>query len=208
MAGHVAHAQAELAAALVEIERAGLEDRLVVARVEVAQGDEVAQQADEVTVVAHQALERVDLAGRGLGGEVLVDQAGERGAGAVGEQPPHVGDRKHGHRVGRHRRHPGAMGGEAPGQVLPFGLGEDFARAQDGGDDLVAQRGDARLPGRVQPDRQRQRAARAHKRERQCGDRGRGGIERLQRELDIGGVGRVERGGGALAKAARRQRVK
>ena len=73
MTAHVGYAQAELATALVEVQRTGLKDGLLVTTVEIAEGDEVAQQLDEVAVVARQALERIDLRGRGFRGQILLD---------------------------------------------------------------------------------------------------------------------------------------
>ena len=61
--GRVVDAQAEPAAALIEVERAGLEHRLVLATIEVPEAHEVSSQPREISVVAHQPFDGFD-AGR------------------------------------------------------------------------------------------------------------------------------------------------
>src|SRR5207247_11249987 len=52
MARRIFHDEAKFATALVEIKRAGLENRLLFAAIKIAEGDEIVEQLEKVAVVA------------------------------------------------------------------------------------------------------------------------------------------------------------
>src|SRR5690606_41727026 len=106
-------ASAVLTTVLVEEQGTGLKEDLLVTPVEIAEGDEVAQQLDEVAVVARQALERVDLFGSGFGSQILLDEGLEPGAYAARQQRAQFGDVHRGERVGGSRADPCPIGGKA-----------------------------------------------------------------------------------------------
>jgi hypothetical protein len=60
VAGRVLHLDAQLAAATVDIERAGLERRPPVGRVEIAERDEIVEQRAQIAVLADEAVDGVD----------------------------------------------------------------------------------------------------------------------------------------------------
>ena len=79
--GGVFDAHAEVATAAVEIKRADLEDGLAAAGVEIAEGDEVAQELEQVAVVTDEAVHDDDLVHGGFERLVLGDGGGEDGRG-------------------------------------------------------------------------------------------------------------------------------
>src|ERR1035438_4446220 len=78
--------QAEVAASLVQVKRAGLKDRLVLASIEIPEVDEVVQQLKEVTVVAGELFHRGN--GRELRFQALVlgNKPGEGVLGCGGQE--------------------------------------------------------------------------------------------------------------------------
>jgi hypothetical protein len=203
VARHVAYAQAQLAAALVDVERAGLEDGGAVAAVEVAQVDEVAQQPHQVAPVVRQALQGLDGVGAGVGGFVLGDEGAQAcHGGAIGQLAQGVGGDV-GHRGGGACSLPVAQRAQAGREHVPLAGAQVFGRvAQQWLQHRVAQGVQRGLPRRVDALRQRQPGLRRDACQRQRaqfvalhaqGQAGQLGVVRVAGVEGIGGAG-VERG--------------
>ena len=82
--------QAQIAASLVQVERARLEDRLVLAPVEIPEGNEVVTELDEVAVIVCQPLQADDRRGIAFLGFVFGDERGERLLGLAGQDLAHA----------------------------------------------------------------------------------------------------------------------
>ena len=162
--------QAEVAGALIEVERAVLKDRRAPV-VEVLEADEVGAEPDQIAVVADQAFHLLDAGRLRLERPVARQQAGHHLGAARGQDLAHAGDAELLdplpllRRRARHR-----SGAILSSKREPVALGELGARSEQRGDGVVAERPERRCVGRVDRSGQRQRSIRRRQRQRKPGD--------------------------------------
>src|ERR1039457_4536396 len=122
--------QAEVAASLVQVKRAGLKDRLVLASIEIPEADEVIQQLKEVAVVAGEVCHRGDGSKLRLQALVLCDKLGEGILGRADQNLAHTVPPKLRHRAPGLARRPALVGPEFRQQLAPFRLGQHTLLAE------------------------------------------------------------------------------
>jgi hypothetical protein len=186
MLGRVLHLDAQLAGARVQVERADLEHGGRPARVEVAEGHEVVHQAHQVTVEAHQLLDRLDglrlrflllVLGDELEELLLVVALGEL-THACGAQLLHEDARLSGP--------PRLVCRQLRLDAGEVGLAESVLLAHQRLHDGALERGHAHAPGRVEPLRQRQPLVHHDLGQWELLHLGRGHVQVLGRELEVG----------------------
>jgi hypothetical protein len=169
----VGHLHAEVAAPPVEVERPGLENSLLLARVEVAEGDEVVEQRVEIAVVAHQPLDGGDGVASGSSALSLAMSAVIASRLRAFEQRAHP-------RAGRGldlgaglARAPRVEGRELRAESAPTALRSGLRRRRAAGWITAARSaGDRRAPRRVQPVVERERLVGGDAGEREGNDLG------------------------------------
>ena len=168
--GAILDGQAEIAASLVQVEGAGLEDRLVLAPVEIPEAHEVIQQLIEVPVITGELLHRGDGSELRFQALVLGNELGKGIFGCAGQNLADAIPPKLRHRAAGQARRPTLIGAEFRQQFAPVRLGESILVAEQRLDRVVLELGDRVSPGRVHTLRQRQRSYGLHACQREPGN--------------------------------------
>ena len=200
VAGGVVDADAQVAGALVEEERADLEDGAFAAAVEVAEVHEVDEELVEVAVVADEAVDFGDGGGFGLEGLVLGDEGGDLGFGVGGEDGADAVEAEAFDGEAGLGGEPCVEGGELGDDGGPVGFVEGGLVAEEGDEDLGAEGLDGGAPGGVDGGGivgEGERDVGCDFGEGECGDFGGGGGEADRAERGVVGLGAVDGAGGA-----------
>ena len=197
----VVHADAEFAGAIVEVERAGLEDGEAFPRVEIREINEIVEQRPQITVIADETIHGGDGVELRLEGLVLGEQVGEDSAALAGEEGLGAVESEFFHDGPGLAAEPGFVGGELGVECGPIRLGErGFRGAVHRRDCGGMQRGERAGPGGIDRVQQRQRPVGFDAREGKTGDLLGGDLQVLGRDGEVLGFLAIERGDGAAVE--------
>ena len=210
MRGGIADIHRQLAAAAVEVERAGLEGRAL-APVEVGEIDEIVQQLEQVALVADQLFQLHRMLVVQLFLFIVRNQLLQPGLGAAVEQRARLGRRHVAQRRSGIGAEPGLAGCELGLQRLPLrGVERLHVGTQQRHHHLAVEGLHGLAPGRVVALHQRQRAARDDGRQRQRGNRVTAAAQQVlaQRGIAFGaGAQRHQRRGVKRRQARAREEI-
>ncbi|CAM3164113.1 hypothetical protein RAHE111665_17405 [Rariglobus hedericola] len=189
---------AELGAACIEIERAGLEVGVVVRREELEEVDEIIEQRAEVAREAEEFFDRCDGDEFGIEGFVLRDECEECGFLVGGEEGFDALEAELLDRAATFGTGPGFEGGDFGFEGGPVGFSEaGLGGTEHGCDGGGVKRHEGGGPSGVDGGEQRERLVGRDARQGEASDFLGGDGEVLRGESEVFGLGAIERGEGA-----------